>query len=154
MPPYLKPINDNPQVHNLVKERFEREAAILEKLSENSPQIPKLYAYFEENNQFYLVEEFIEGETLSQRIQSKGRAWLFSFPCGREKNRDNFPKIQYSKPCLARLSRMISTDYHTESRRANFFCSVQRGFRYYRFTIKYMIRILVLPRNHSKYLIF
>jgi len=68
----LKPINDNPQVHNLVKERFEREAAILEKLSENSPQIPKLYAYFEENNQFYLVEEFIEGETLSQRIQSKG----------------------------------------------------------------------------------
>lgn len=68
----LKPINDNPQVHNLVKERFEREAAILERLSENSPQIPKLYAYFEENNQFYLVEEFIEGETLSQRIQSKG----------------------------------------------------------------------------------
>jgi serine/threonine-protein kinase len=68
----LKPINDNPQVHNLVQERFEREAAILEKLSENNPQIPKLYAYFAENNQFYLVEEFIEGETLSQRIHSKG----------------------------------------------------------------------------------
>jgi hypothetical protein len=43
---------------------------------------------------------------------------LFSFLCGRRKNRGNFPEIYSSKPCLARLLKIISTDYHTKSRRA------------------------------------
>lgn len=68
----LKPIQDNPQIHQLVKERFQREAAILERLGEHHRQIPRLYAYFEEGDEFYLVEEWVEGETLAQRVELQG----------------------------------------------------------------------------------
>ncbi len=65
----LKPISHNPQVYKLVQERFQREAAILEELGDASSQIPRLYAYFLENGQFYLVQEYIEGQTLTQRVR-------------------------------------------------------------------------------------
>lgn len=67
----LKPINENPSVYQLVKERFEREAVILEDLG-NHPQIPTLYAYFEENGSFYLVQEYIQGETLTNFVNKNG----------------------------------------------------------------------------------
>ncbi len=41
----LKPIHNNPQIYQLVKDRFQREAAILETLGGNCDQIPALYAY-------------------------------------------------------------------------------------------------------------
>lgn len=69
----LKPINNDPQTSTLIQQRFEREAAILENLGENSDQIPKLYAYFPENGKFYLVQEWIEGQTLRSIIESKGK---------------------------------------------------------------------------------
>ncbi|MGB7417532.1 MAG: serine/threonine-protein kinase, partial [Thermosynechococcaceae cyanobacterium] len=65
----LKPISDNPEVYQIVQERFQREAAILEQLGEAHPQIPRLYAYIQEGEQFYLVEEWIEGPTLTQKVQ-------------------------------------------------------------------------------------
>lgn len=68
----LKPLHDNIETANLVKERFQREAAILETLGEHT-QIPRLYAYFMEGDQFYLVEEYIEGDTLTQKVQRDGR---------------------------------------------------------------------------------
>lgn len=68
----LKPVVDNPQVYQLVQDRFQREAAILEELGDGSNQIPKLYAYFIENGQFYLVQEYIEGYTLTQIVQQQG----------------------------------------------------------------------------------
>ena len=37
----LKPVSDNSQVHQLVQERFQREAAILERLGESHDQIPQ-----------------------------------------------------------------------------------------------------------------
>jgi serine/threonine-protein kinase len=40
----LRPIQNNPQIYQLVQERFQREAAILEELGSGSDQIPKLYA--------------------------------------------------------------------------------------------------------------
>ncbi|AFY81746.1 serine/threonine-protein kinase [Oscillatoria acuminata] len=49
------------------KQLFDQEAAILEKLG-NHPQIPRLLAYFEENQQFYLVQELITGHPLSKEI--------------------------------------------------------------------------------------
>lgn len=67
----LKPIAQNPQVYELVQERFGREAAILEQLGEGSEQIPRLYAYFAEQGQFYLVQEWIEGVTLSIQLQQE-----------------------------------------------------------------------------------
>ncbi|NER22162.1 MAG: protein kinase [Symploca sp. SIO1C2] len=68
----LKPVTNNPQVHQLVQERFGREAAILEELGSGSYQIPNLYAYFTEQGQFYLIQEFIEGETLGNLVQKQG----------------------------------------------------------------------------------
>jgi serine/threonine-protein kinase len=68
----LKPMTNDPQLYQLVKERFQREAAILEELGSASNQIPKLYAYFESNGQFYLVQEWIEGVTLATKAQQDG----------------------------------------------------------------------------------
>ncbi|MBG1241007.1 serine/threonine-protein kinase [Nostoc sp. NZL] len=69
----LKPItNNDPQNYQLIQQRFEREAATLEYLGESSNQIPKLYAYFSENGQFYLVQEWIHGQTLTKIVESKG----------------------------------------------------------------------------------
>jgi serine/threonine protein kinase, bacterial len=68
----LKPIHNNPQIYQLVKERFQREAAILEDLGGQSEQIPTLYAYFEVNGQFYLVQEYIEGDTLTTIVENFG----------------------------------------------------------------------------------
>ena len=65
----LRPIQDNPQVYELVKQRFQREAAILEELGDGNDCIPRLYAYFTENGQFYLVQEYIEGETLTAKLR-------------------------------------------------------------------------------------
>lgn len=47
--------------------RFSREAKILEKLGKH-PHIPQLFAYFEENKQFYLVEEYIAGYPLTSEL--------------------------------------------------------------------------------------
>ncbi|MGK7919569.1 MAG: tetratricopeptide repeat protein [Trichodesmium sp.] len=52
---------------------FKQEAEILEKLGRHD-QIPLLLAYFEENNQFYLVEEFIPGTPLNKEI-IPGKPW-------------------------------------------------------------------------------
>jgi serine/threonine protein kinase len=68
----LKPVANNLQIHQLVQERFQREAAILEELGNGCNQIPQLYAYFLENDDFYLVQEYIEGETLQQKVAEKG----------------------------------------------------------------------------------
>ncbi|BAY07621.1 serine/threonine-protein kinase [Calothrix sp. NIES-2098] len=68
----LKPVVNQPQIYQLVKERFQREAAILEQLGDLSNQIPSLYAYFCLNGEFYLVQEWIEGETLTEKVQKQG----------------------------------------------------------------------------------
>lgn len=69
----LKPIHNDPQLYQLIQERFQREAAIQETLGEACPQIPRLYAYFAEENHFYLVEEWVDGETLRQKVAEVGR---------------------------------------------------------------------------------
>lgn len=68
----LKPIDENPEIYQIVKERFEKEATILEQLGEENPQIPKLYAYCEVEENFYLVEELIEGKTLTNIRETEG----------------------------------------------------------------------------------
>lgn len=69
----LKPINNNLQIYQVVQERFKREAILLEDLGNNHPQIPNLYAYFEENQHFYLVQEYIEGQTLTHLVEKQGK---------------------------------------------------------------------------------
>lgn len=61
---------------------FEREAAVLEQLGNQHPQIPDLYAFFplvvpgqqpgSTTEFFYLVQEFIDGEDLEQRLERDG----------------------------------------------------------------------------------
>lgn len=68
----LKTTIQNPQTYQLVQKRFEREAVALELLGACCDQIPTLYAYFSDNNQFYIVQEFIHGQTLANQIEAKG----------------------------------------------------------------------------------
>ena len=49
------------------KDLFNREAETLEILGKH-PHIPTLFAYFEENNEFYIVQEYIAGATLEQEL--------------------------------------------------------------------------------------
>ena len=55
------------QDRNIIR-LFEREAKILEYLGEKTKQIPKLYAYFQQYNSFYLVQDYINGISLDQEI--------------------------------------------------------------------------------------
>ncbi|MEN9217278.1 MAG: serine/threonine-protein kinase [Gloeomargarita sp. HHBFW_bins_162] len=68
----LRSGTQNPEVYEEIKRRFEREAAILEDLSNGTNYIPKLYAYFAEDNKFYLVQELIEGINLEQKVKREG----------------------------------------------------------------------------------
>ena len=68
----LKPIVKQPKMPLWMKERFQREAAILEELGDSSNQIPQLYAYFSEDDKFYLVQEWIEGLTLDRYWSQEG----------------------------------------------------------------------------------
>ncbi|PZV12052.1 MAG: hypothetical protein DCF20_18315 [Pseudanabaena sp.] len=64
----LKPKDTSPNVLPIAKSLFEREAEYLYKLGNAHSQIPKLFAHFEENNEFFLVQEFVEGHSLAEEI--------------------------------------------------------------------------------------
>jgi serine/threonine protein kinase len=69
----LKPVASDPQLQQLIRERFEKEGAILESLGNNSNgKIPRLYAYFVEQGEFYLIQEYVDGQTLSERVRTHG----------------------------------------------------------------------------------
>jgi len=57
------------QTHPKVIEFFHKEAAILERLGKH-PQIPQLLAHFQEDDNLYIVQEFIEGHDLNNEICS------------------------------------------------------------------------------------
>ncbi|MGB3202036.1 MAG: protein kinase, partial [Nodosilinea sp.] len=66
----LRIISNDPRAHRLGRRFFEGEAETLEKLGHHS-QIPRLLAYFEAQNSFYLVEEMIEGRLLKDELASR-----------------------------------------------------------------------------------
>jgi serine/threonine-protein kinase len=67
----LRPTTDDPNVFRMAKELFEREAETLGKIG-NHPQIPRLLDYFEENQHFYLVQEYVKGHNLHQEVRKRG----------------------------------------------------------------------------------
>ncbi|MEA5471221.1 serine/threonine-protein kinase [Spirulina sp. 06S082] len=67
----LRPSTDDPQVFQMAKELFEREAETLGKIG-NHPQVPRLLDYFEYNKYFYLVQEYVKGNNLQQEIKKNG----------------------------------------------------------------------------------
>ncbi|MFN9649632.1 MAG: serine/threonine protein kinase, partial [Pseudanabaena sp.] len=64
----LKPKDTSSQVLPIAKSLFEREADYLYKLGNSHSQIPTLFAHFEENGEFFLVQEFVDGYSLPQEI--------------------------------------------------------------------------------------
>jgi WD40 repeat protein/tRNA A-37 threonylcarbamoyl transferase component Bud32 len=52
-------------------ELFEQEARRLQLLGEH-PQIPTLFAYFQEDNRLYLVQQFIDGDNLLDEFKQQG----------------------------------------------------------------------------------
>ncbi|MBD2214247.1 serine/threonine protein kinase [Calothrix sp. FACHB-156] len=54
----------------IAKELFHREVTILKNLN-GHPQIPKFFDYLEENQEFYLIQQYIQGNTLSKEIKSR-----------------------------------------------------------------------------------
>ncbi|MGK7887556.1 MAG: pentapeptide repeat-containing protein [Crocosphaera sp.] len=67
----LRPSTDDPQVYKMAKELFKREAATLEKVG-NHPQVPRLLDFFEQNKEFYLVQEYVKGYNLHQEVKKNG----------------------------------------------------------------------------------
>ncbi|GFZ93683.1 serine/threonine-protein kinase [Okeania sp. KiyG1] len=63
----LSPVQTEKKVLSVANRLFYKEAETLQKLGEHN-QIPRLLAYFEENSEFYLVQEFIEGHDLTKEI--------------------------------------------------------------------------------------
>lgn len=58
-------------------DKFRGEARVLELLGQEHSQIPELYAFFQEANNFYLVQELIEGQTLGNKILFSGKLTEF-----------------------------------------------------------------------------
>ena len=69
----LRPPSNTSTVLKTAYRLFKQEAEILEKLGKHD-QIPFLLAYFEDSNQFYLVEEFVPGQALNREIVA-GQYW-------------------------------------------------------------------------------
>ena len=67
----LRPSSNKPGVFKMAKKLFEREAETLGRVGSH-PQIPSLRDYFEDNQQFYLVQEFVRGKDLQKEIQVNG----------------------------------------------------------------------------------
>ncbi|NER36121.1 MAG: protein kinase [Oscillatoria sp. SIO1A7] len=63
----LKPEATDQYALKTAKRLFDREAEALEELGGHD-RIPRLLAHFEENQEFYLVQEFIEGQDLSKEL--------------------------------------------------------------------------------------
>jgi serine/threonine protein kinase len=71
----VKKLQPSTHSHSILEEarnRFELEAIALEKLGIHN-RIPRLLDRFEENEEFYLVQEFIDGQDLTQEIKEGKR---------------------------------------------------------------------------------
>jgi serine/threonine protein kinase len=57
---------NNPEEHRRAQQRFEEEGRVLASLSH--PGVPKIYAFFSEGGRYYIVMEYIQGETLENYV--------------------------------------------------------------------------------------
>jgi serine/threonine protein kinase len=63
----LAPSFNSPKLLEIARRLFKTEATALHSLGHH-PQIPELLAYFEEAEKFYLVQQYIAGQTLDQKL--------------------------------------------------------------------------------------
>jgi eukaryotic-like serine/threonine-protein kinase len=62
----------NPKSFGKSLELFQREATQLDKLGRESPNIPKLLAFLEQDKTFYLVQEYVDGQNLLKELSVNG----------------------------------------------------------------------------------
>jgi serine/threonine-protein kinase len=67
----LRPSAEAPHILEMARELFKREAKILGMIG-NHPQLPRLLDYFESGQEFFLVQEYINGLTLQQEVKRGG----------------------------------------------------------------------------------
>jgi eukaryotic-like serine/threonine-protein kinase len=67
----LKPIDPSPATLQIAQRLFNTEAETLERLGNDNDRIPSLYAYFELKGEFYLVQEYIKGNTLTDELHGQ-----------------------------------------------------------------------------------
>lgn len=87
----LRPASTSAHVMQMARVLFQREATTLGKVG-NHPQVPRLLDYFEANQEFYLVQEYISGSTLQQEVKRSGP---FSEPGVKQFLSEVLPMLQY-----------------------------------------------------------
>jgi serine/threonine protein kinase, bacterial len=70
---HLKPASTDRTVLDIARKLFEKEAIVMQQLG-NHDRIPRLLAYFEEQQEFYLVQEYVPGHPLSAELKD-GAKW-------------------------------------------------------------------------------
>jgi eukaryotic-like serine/threonine-protein kinase len=63
---------DDPEAFQKSIELFQREGEQLDRLGNESKQIPQLFAYLEQERRFYLIQEFIDGQNLYKELEADG----------------------------------------------------------------------------------
>ena len=69
----FEPIVQKPKIARWIEQEFQKEAKRLKQLSLGNPCLPEIYTYSNEFQVYYLVRELIEGETLSEKVRTKGK---------------------------------------------------------------------------------
>ncbi len=87
----LFPNVSDPAALNRARQRFEQEAKTLSKLGSHA-NIPTLLNYFEVGDEFYLVQEYVRGTTLTTEVKQAGR---FSEGAVKKFLRDFLPILSY-----------------------------------------------------------
>nr|WP_319633168.1 serine/threonine-protein kinase [Romeriopsis navalis] len=67
----LRPTTNAPHVIEMARDLFKREAQTLGRIGSH-PQVPRLLDYFEANDEFFLVQEYVSGATLQQEVKKNG----------------------------------------------------------------------------------
>ena len=67
----LRPAASAPELLQMARDLFAREAKTLGRIG-NHPQVPRLLDYFEDTQQFYLIQEYVGGLTLQQEVKRSG----------------------------------------------------------------------------------
>lgn len=62
----------DPEHYHIIENKFGKEAQLLEELSAENNQIPKLFAYFVEDGNHYIVQEYIKGKDLKKVVIENG----------------------------------------------------------------------------------
>ncbi len=67
----LQPDVPNQDCYAIALKKFKEEAVLLEQLKHD--QIPQLYGYFQQQDQLFLVQEWVEGPTLGEKVRALGQ---------------------------------------------------------------------------------